>query len=134
MQLRRTLHFGLMLALFGASCRPHTREGDGTATKFDQNTPQIDHDAIDTSVHPCIDSYQFGCGRWLDHALIPLDQPSIGRADSPIVADDTALIHEIATRAMSDRAGTSGPLHKLGDFMATCTGAEQLSSIAALLT
>ncbi len=44
-----------------------------------QRPPGLDSKALDTSVSPCTNFYQYSCGTWLKNNPIPADQSSWGR-------------------------------------------------------
>ena len=70
----------------------------------------VDVAAIDASVSPCDDFYQYACGGWLKSTPIPDDQPAWGRSFNVIRERNETLLKEILEKS-------SG---KLSDFYASC--------------
>ncbi len=80
----------------------------------------LDADALDRSVDPCDDFYQFACGGWIAHTEIPADQPRWARSFNVIhkqVQEELRGILEAAAEPDADRDPTST---KLGDYYASC--------------
>src|SRR5262245_643964 len=82
--------------------------------------PQTGFDpaALDKSVNPCADFYQFACGNWLKNNPIPADQSTWGRLSE---------LHERNQRNLRDILETSAaktsrtPVEqKIGDYFSSC--------------
>ncbi len=94
----------------------------------------IDLEAIDSSIKPCDDFYQYACGAWLKKTPIPDDKPSWGRAFSEIFQRNEALLHDILEKDARGEADAADPFAaKVGDFYATCMS-EEKAETASLAT
>ena len=65
----------------------------------------FDRAAIDKTVNPCEDFYQYSCGHWLETHPVPADQPMVARY-SDLRERNQRLVREAVEQAARDRAAT----------------------------
>ena len=94
--------------------------------------PSFDASALDKSVDPCVDFYQYSCGGWLKSNPIPPDQASWGRFNELAERNRMELrgILENAAKASNRDANEQ----KIGDYYASCMDEDAINrkGIAAL--
>jgi len=91
-----------------------------------------DPKALDRSINPCDDFYEFACGGWAARTSIPPDRPAWSRSFSEITERNLAILRESLE---ADAAGHFEPedqeARKLGDFYATCMDEEKAETSSA---
>jgi putative endopeptidase len=80
--------------------------------------PGFDVNAIDKTVNPCEDFYQFACGGWIANSPIPPDQASWGRFNELAERNRRTLKDVLETA--SAKTTRSAVEQKIGDFYTAC--------------
>jgi endothelin-converting enzyme/putative endopeptidase len=89
----------------------------------------VDAAAMDLSVNPCDDFYQFACGGWLKSTPIPPDRSRWGRGFDVIEERNEQILKEILEATAEGKAPPGTPYAKqLGDYYATCMDESKLEN------
>jgi putative endopeptidase len=84
-----------------------------------QRPKSFDLDAMDKTVSPCEDFYQYACGTWRKDHPIPSDQTRWGRF-TELAEYNRSLLHDILEKAAATD-GVKDPIEqKIGDFYGSC--------------
>src|SRR5580704_7094699 len=86
----------------------------------------FDPGAIDRSVSPCTNFYQFACGTWLKNNPIPSDQSSWGRF-SELEERNREVLHQILEKAGA-APNRDASTQKIGDYYASCMDDKTIES------
>jgi endothelin-converting enzyme/putative endopeptidase len=80
--------------------------------------PSLDVSAMDNTIDPCVDFYEYSCGGWKKANPIPPDRTSWGRYGQ-LYEDNLVLLRSILKRAAAakDRDAVD---QKIGDFYGSC--------------
>ncbi len=97
---------------------------------------QLDHfdlNAVDKSLDPCVDFYQYACKKWIDGNPIPGDQPAWSHG-SKLNLWNQGVLREVLEKASADDPHRSPIEQKIGDYYASCIDESAINSkgIAAL--
>jgi putative endopeptidase len=104
--------FLLCSALFCFSQTPATDSG------APKQIPSFDVNAIDKSIDPCVDFYQYSCGNWMKKNPIPADKSTWGRFDE-LREQNLYILRDILVQAQAP--GQQSATQKLvGDFYTSC--------------
>src|ERR1700741_2861841 len=92
------------------------------AWAFAQNSgtnPGFSVEAIDRTIDPCVDFYQYACGNWMKKTEIPADQP---QWLSFIELDErnNSTMKDILEKASVDKPGRDAVTQKIGDLYGSC--------------
>jgi len=79
----------------------------------------LDPDALDLTVDPCDDFYQFACGGWIKRTEIAADQPEAKRCVVDIEDQNLQYEHAMLDQARS-RPGSDAAARQLGAFYGSC--------------
>jgi endothelin-converting enzyme/putative endopeptidase len=117
--MRTAVLIAIPLAVgFGYAQRAAARQGTAGQTAS-APLKAFDVTAMDKSVSPCTDFYEYACGGWMKNNPIPADQSQWGRF-SELVESNRNVLHEILEAAARPNPGRDADTQKIGDYYAAC--------------
>ena len=92
------------------------------ASQFDPNESMmgIDLNAIDHSVKPCDDFYQYACGTWIKNLELPADKSRVVRSFTEIHDRNIDILHKILEDGAHAKGKIEPEAQKLNDFYSSC--------------
>jgi endothelin-converting enzyme/putative endopeptidase len=82
-------------------------------------TPGLDVNAMDRTVDPCVDFYQYSCGGWMKANPIPPDQPSWD-VYGKLAVENQRFLWGILEELSRKTEGRNASQQKIGDYFAAC--------------
>jgi len=89
--------FSLLLTATFCSA-PTSPPSSGGSNGIPREVPVFDVNAIDKSIDPCVDFYQYSCGNWMKNNPIPPDKSQWGRFDA-LDERNRYILRDILTEA-----------------------------------
>lgn len=89
--------------------------------KADPNVKSgVEKSALDPSISPCDDFYQYACGGWIKNTQIPGDEASWYRSFSVIHDRNEETLHQILEQLAKGELASEPYAKALGDYYASC--------------
>lgn len=112
--------FPLVFCLFAAlSAQTQTTSNSSPSANTIKPMTSFDVSAMDKSVDPCTDFYQFACGNWIKNNPIPADQPAWGRFDE-LHDHNQLVLRNILEKQSADSPQRNPTEQKIGDYYYSC--------------
>jgi putative endopeptidase len=127
--LRRIFAFSLLLSCGPCFAQSIALTDDGSAPIAVPKSPiSFDLSAIDKTVDPCVDFFQYACGNWKKNNPIPSDQVRWGIFNE--LADRNRYLLYLDLKQAADAPKT--PLQtKYGDYFASCMNVDLVDKLGA---
>ena len=120
----------LLSAFLGAlAFAAAAQQPDAPITEFPY-TPGLDVNAMDRSLDPCGDFYQYACGGWIKANPIPPDQAT-WEVYSKLNRDNQRFLWGILDQLSKAKAGRSAPQQKIGDYFGACMDEDAVEKLGA---
>jgi putative endopeptidase len=114
MKLTRMLCISALGLLLCAAARPQS-SGEPSLPY----SPSLNLQSIDKPIDPCVNLYQYSCGRWQKDNPIPPDQTSWG-VYGKLYQDNLNFLRGILEQASAPSGQRDAVNQKIGDFYAAC--------------
>jgi putative endopeptidase len=108
----------LAIALF-AIAAAQAQTNSSAATDMPKPMKSFDLNAIDKSIDPCTDFYQYACGTWLKQNPIPPDQAAWGRFNE-LHQNNQIILRNILDKQSANNAARDSNDQKIGDYYYSC--------------
>jgi putative endopeptidase len=115
--LTTVLSISCAAAGYAGDTRPSAAAGDPPSAAKSEGGFEIS--ALDKSVDPCVDFYQFACGGWRKANPIPPDQTRWGRFNE-LAERNRNVLHDILEQVKDPRPGRTPIEAQVGDYYAAC--------------
>ncbi len=103
---------------FGAALCAAQTSTSGSSSEFPPQIPNFDLTAIDKTIDPCVDFYQYACGNWMKNNPIPADKSRWGRFNE-LDERNLYVLRDILDQTQAP-GQHSAIEQKVGDYYAAC--------------
>ena len=118
MRLLRHRSVPVVLLFLSCFCAAQTSSTGGPASDIPKEIPSFDRSAMDKSIDPCVDFFQYACGNWNKNNPIPADKSRWGRFNE-LDERNLYVLREILEETQTARQPS--PIQKkVGDYYGSC--------------
>jgi predicted metalloendopeptidase len=114
----RTRIFFTSLLMVVLAAAPKASAQPATSSSIPREIPAFDVNAIDKSIDPCVDFYQYACGTWMKNNPVPPDKSRWGRFDQ-LADHNLYILRDILTEAQAPGKRSSTET-MVGAYYASC--------------
>jgi putative endopeptidase len=126
--VRRLISFFLLAASFFAISRiTHAQSTSSTASPSLSQPDHFDLNAIDSSLDPCTDFYEYACKKWMAANPIPPDQSRWSHAGK-LNLWNQGILRDVLEKASANDPQRSAVQQKIGDYYASCTNESEINA------
>jgi putative endopeptidase len=124
----RTFLSAVVLAIAAPICiaQTHSTPADSGPATAPKKPVSFDVSAIDKTVDPCTNFYQYACGNWKKDNPIPADQVRWGRFNELAERNNYLLYTELKSAADAPKSALQ---RQYGDFFAACMNTAEVDKL-----